>query len=227
MRTDFVQKVRRGLLIVVLLTLVVTVVSVYMLLQSNSGRPALQQLLDAMQGASRPRVGIVAGHSDYDPGAVCPDGLTEVEVNLRVANVVATLLREDKIEVDILTEFDDRLRGYRADAFVSIHADSCEFDLSGFKVASLEGGSAESAQLAGCFWTHYGADTGLAPHPDTITYDMRDYHAFREISPTTPAAIIEIGFLSGDRQLLTQAPDRVAAGIVASLQCFLAPVEEP
>ncbi len=167
-------------------------------------------------------IGIVAGHSGNDSGAVCPDGLQEVQVNQAVADAVARLLRRQGASVDVLLEFDSRLSGYQADAFLSIHADSCVSDLSGFKVASLEGGSDASRQLAGCLWERYGSVTSLAPHPDTVTYDMSRYHAFAEISPGTPAAIIEVGFLGGDRQLLTRRQDRVAAGIVAGLACFLA-----
>ena len=125
--------------------------------------------------------------------------------------------------MDLLTEFDPRLRDYAADAFVSIHADSCMVDLSGFKVASLAGGSQASAQLADCLWNGYETVTGLARHPDTITFDMRGYHAFREIAAATPAAIIEIGFLNGDRAYLTQHTDHVAAGIVKGVECFLLP----
>jgi N-acetylmuramoyl-L-alanine amidase len=170
-------------------------------------------------------IGIVAGHSGNDSGAVCPDGLTEAEVNRTVAEAVSRQLRRRGAAVDLLEEFDGRLTGYRADAFVSIHADSCEVDMSGFKVANLEGGSVASEQLVACLWDRYEATTGLTRHPNTITYDMRKYHAFEEIARKTPAAIIEIGFLKGDRKLLTKNPERVAAGIVAGIECFLNPGE--
>lgn len=182
----------------------------------------LQALLRPDPALSGRHIGIVAGHSGNDSGAVCPDGLQEVEVNQAVADAVARLLRRQGASVDVLREFDSRLSGYQADAFLSIHADSCAVDLSGFKVASLEGGSGASKQLADCLWERYGAVTSLSPHPDTVTYDMSRYHAFREISAATPSAIIEVGFLKGDRQLLTKRQDRVAAGIVAGLACFLA-----
>ena len=171
------------------------------------------------------RIGIVAGHSGNDSGAVCSDGLTEAEVNRTVAEAVSRTLRQRGARVELLQEFDDRLTAYRADAFVSIHADSCEATLSGFKVASLEGGSVASEELVTCLWDRYGAATGLSPHPNTITFDMLRYHAFREIAPRTPAAIIEIGFLGTDRDLLTGDPKRVAAGIVAGIECFLNPAE--
>jgi len=71
------------------------------------------------------RVGIVAGHWQYDSGAVCPDGLREVDI------------------------------------------------------------------------------------------------AFRRIHPDTPAAIVELGFMGGDRHLLANQQERVASGIVEGLLAYL------
>ena len=56
---------------------------------------------------------------------------------------------------------------------------------------------------------------------DTITYDMTRYHAYYEIDKNTPAAIIEIGFMLDDREILTQRPDVVAQGIADGLRCFI------
>ena len=145
------------------------------------------------------RVGIIAGHRGNDSGTVCKDGLTETEVNQKVAEMVALSLMADDIRVDVLDEFDPKLDGYKASAFVSIHADSCSVDMTGFKVASVENGSDASKQLEKCLWTRYEAETGLPRHLETITTNMTQYHAWRKIAATTPAAIIEIGFLNGDR----------------------------
>jgi len=49
---------------------------------------------------------------------------------------------------------------------------------------------------------------------------MREYHAFREIDPSTVAAIIETGFLNLDREILTRETERVAAGVVDGILCF-------
>ncbi|MDP6792846.1 MAG: N-acetylmuramoyl-L-alanine amidase, partial [Anaerolineales bacterium] len=91
---------------------------------------------------AREHIGIVAGHSENDSGAVCPDGLTEVEINQNVAKQVKLRLEEAGFAVDLLSEFDDRLEDYSARALVSIHADSCDYineQATGFKVAgSLE-----------------------------------------------------------------------------------------
>ena len=84
------------------------------------------------------RVGIVSGHSGYDPGAVCDDGLTEAGVNQAVSLEVASLLERKGLQVDLLDEFDDRLTDYQADALVSIHSDSCTIaGATGFKVARV------------------------------------------------------------------------------------------
>jgi len=168
------------------------------------------------------RAGIVAGHWGNDSGAVCADGLTEAQVNLAIAQRVAARLRRAGAEVDLLEEFDSRLAGYRADAFISIHADSCQVKLSGFKVARVSESAVPQAEdrLVECLWTRYERATGLARHENTITYDMREYHAFREIAPQTPAAIIETGFLGGDRRLLEKNPDRAARGIADAVLCF-------
>jgi N-acetylmuramoyl-L-alanine amidase len=169
-------------------------------------------------------IGIVAGHAGYDPGAVCPDGLTEAEVNMVIAREVVAQLIHSGYQVDLLEEFDDRLPGYRADALVSIHADSCEVPgASGFKVARITDSAIPEAEdrLVDCLYREYEATTGLPRHPNSITDNMTNYHAFREIDFYTPGAIIETGFLLDDRNLLVHRPELVAEGIAAGLMCFL------
>ena len=176
------------------------------------------------------RVGIVAGHAGNDPGAVCEDGngnatLTEAEVNLEIAAIVQQQLIERGFQVDLLREFDSRLNGYRALAIVSIHNDSCEYindQATGFKVAAALSSTDPNRanRLTACLVDRYYRDTGLTFHAGSITGDMREYHAFREIDPSTVAAIIETGFLNLDREILTKQTDRVAAGIVDGILCF-------
>jgi hypothetical protein len=169
-------------------------------------------------------IGVVAGHWQYDSGAVCPDGLREVDITLPVAQKVADILRWRGYHVDLLGEYDAALTDYRADAFISVHADSCDIPgASGFKVARVENSFVpeEEDLLVDCLWEAYSPATGLAPHPASITPDMRHYHAFRKISPYTPGAIIEIGFMLDDRWLLENRQDDIASGIVEGLVCFL------
>ncbi len=181
------------------------------------------------QSHGRLRVGVVAGHKGNwdDPGAVCPDGLTEAAINLGVAEEVVRLLEAAGIRTDLLDEFDDRQVGYAATALISIHTDSCEHypdanpPASGFKVASLEGSTNPANRLlVDCLVQAYGERTGLPFHANSITYDMTQYHVFDTISPQTPGAIIEVGFMYDDRVLLTQHQELLARGIVDGLQCF-------
>ncbi len=171
-----------------------------------------------------PRIGIIAGHSGSDSGAICPDGLQEADINLSVARRVVALLRQEGWVVDLLDEFDTRLNNYRADALLSIHADSCSFPgKSGFKVTRAESGfhPASADTLVDCVIRNYALRTGLAFDADTITYDMTRYHAYYEIDRQTPAAIIEVGFMLDDREILTQRTDVVAQGIADGLRCFI------
>lgn len=169
-------------------------------------------------------VGIVSGHKGYDPGAVCPDGLTEGEINYAIALEVVDLLQRRGIQADLLEEFDDRLTGYQANALVSIHSDSCAISgASGFKVARVTDSAIPEAEdrLVACLNQKYGVYTGLPQHPASITDNMTNYHAFREIARTTPGAIIETGFLLDDRYILQYRPKVVARGIAAGIVCFL------
>ena len=176
------------------------------------------------------RIGIVAGHSGNDSGAVCYDGngnvtLTEADVNLKIAAIVQQQLTQKGFQVDLLKEFDTRLNGYRALAIVSIHNDSCEYindEATGFKVAAaLNTNDINRAnRLTACIVDRYERDTNMTFHSGSITADMREYHAFREIDPSTVAAIIETGFLNLDREILTKHTESVAAGIVDGILCF-------
>lgn len=185
---------------------------------------------------SVPRIGIVPGHwwldengqQSLDVGAVCDEGtasqLTELEVNLEVAQRVVFELQRIGYEADLLQEWDERLYGYQADVLLSIHADACLYpEASGFKVARVADSRVPEIEdrLVVCIVEEYGARTGLKFHEDSITHDMTRYHTFYEIDPNTPGAIIEVGFMLADRPLLTQRPDLVAQGIIDGILCFL------
>ncbi|MFC1961161.1 N-acetylmuramoyl-L-alanine amidase [Chloroflexota bacterium] len=180
------------------------------------------------------RIGVVSGHwgphpstGRSDPGAVCPDGLTEAEVNRNVATVVVQELSGMGFDVDLLDEWDPRLDEYQASVLLSIHADSChQFDLpgaTGFKVAPPSGRTsarADDMRLHDCLVQHYGSITGMPLHP-SLTRDMTEYHSFREIAPVTPASIIELGFMHENRDVLENSPELLAEGIIAGVMCFL------
>ncbi len=189
----------------------------------NMAAPAGGQVRQRVrQSPAARRVGIIAGHKDYDPGSVCDDGLTEADVNLGIARQVVSGLQAGDVSAEILAEYDPRLNDYAGLLLLSIHADSCKDygdSFTGFKIASAN--TPGSDILGDCLFQAYQAATQLPLHANTITSDMTEYHAFRQIAPTTPAAIIETGFLNRDRRLLTDGSATVAAGIVAGLECFL------
>ena len=197
--------------------------------QSTPPPPGSPVEPSAVPSAAPPHIGIVSGHWGSDTGAVCPDGLTEAEINLDVAQRVVYLLRSLGYQADLLEELDPRLDGYQADALVSIHADSCVSfpdatpPASGFKVASVEDSAAPEAEerLVTCLAQCYAARTDMYFHANSITYDMTRYHTFYEIDHRTPAAIIETGFMLNDRHILTQRADLVAQGIVDGIVCFI------
>jgi len=172
-----------------------------------------------------PVIGIVAGHWGSDSGAVCADGLKEVDLNLSIAALVQRFLVEAGHPAELLKEFDPRLTGYRSLALVSIHADSCDYindQATGYKVAAAMGSRPDrSARLTACLRSRYAQFTGLTLHSTSVTTDMTSYHAFGEIHDNTPAAIIETGFMNLDRQFLTGYPEAAAQGIVSGILCYI------
>jgi len=170
-------------------------------------------------------VGIVAGHMGNDSGAVCQDGTTEADVNLKIATLVQQKLISLGYATDLLKEMDPRLEGYKAALLLSIHNDSCDYvndQATGFKVAGAISNVDEklSSRLVACLKTRYQEATNLPWH-DSVTNDMTLYHAFDEIDQNTPAAIIETGFLNLDYDILTKDTATVANGVANGVICFL------
>ena len=191
---------------------------------SIDNAPTVSPLAANQATQAKHHVGIVAGHKGNDSGAICDDGFTEGTVNYTVATEVVSLLNRRGITTDLLDEFDDRLSGYQADALVSIHADSCAVPgASGFKVASVTESAIPDAEerLVACIYQEYGRYTNMPTHPGSITDNMTNYHAFREIDRQTPGAIIELGFLLDDRLMLERKPKILARGVAAGILCFL------
>lgn len=181
------------------------------------------------------KIGIVSGHRGPqvppDPGAVCPDGLTEAEINFAVAQNVVRKLRDRGYSVDLLDEFDPRLDNYQAAALVSIHANTCQNfgeRVSGYLIAraAARSGFGSDDALVECVSGYYALTTGLERRAG-VTIDMTDYHTFREIHPLTPAAIIELGFLLADRDVLTGKQEEMSQGIANGILCFLEPSNQP
>jgi N-acetylmuramoyl-L-alanine amidase len=185
------------------------------------------------------RVAIQAGHwkSDEAPdelrrlipqtGAAW-EGVTEVEINLNIAQRVGVILNAKGIAVDILPTTIPV--GYVADAFVALHADSDGVgENSGFKMAhGARRGPYENA-LLNDIKDAYGAATGLDYDPTHVTRNMTGYFGFNwsrfqhAVAPHTPAVILEMGYVSSDddRALMLDRADLVANSIADGIMKFL------
>ncbi len=193
-------------------------------LPSEDGIPA-QHFVWAMFNK---QIVLISGHSGYDSGATCEDEagnvtLKEADIVANVAQRVAKRLSQAGADVTIFEEYDTRINGLQADVLLSIHADSC-IDVSGYKAARGLYSSIpdKDDELIDCINQAYSSATQLSEHSQSITHNMTEYHAWHRIAPTTPAAILEIGFLGGDQELLTKRTPLVAKGIADALLCFLA-----
>jgi N-acetylmuramoyl-L-alanine amidase len=227
MRHDTVNQASRIFLIFLLVVL--AAIGVILAQALGFGLPDADGLSrQGVVGAAWDRqVALISGHAGNDSGAVCEDAngnvlVTEADINANVARLTAERLRRAGADVVILDEFDDRLKGLRAAVLVSLHADSC-IDASGYKAAVhlYSAIPATVDRLLACIDQTYPAATGLPHHPNTVTHNMTEYHAFKRIDPLTPAAIVELGFLGGDQTLLVNQPELAAKGVADGILCFL------
>ena len=173
------------------------------------------------------RIGVISGHRGQDSGAICEDdGLREADINFEVARRVVASLRAENYAVDLLDENDARLNNYRAVLLVSIHANTCQdFGeyVSGYLVAKAGSRPDDGADatLVECIALNYETLIPL-PRGLNLTIDMTDYHVWHKIHPLTPGAIIEMGYMLADREILTELPDLLAQSITNGVRCFLA-----
>jgi N-acetylmuramoyl-L-alanine amidase len=225
MRHKTIQKLQRIILAIGFLTL--ASIGLIGARWAGFGLPGMDGL--PPQGVSpamfNRQVAIISGHAGFDSGAVCEDEsgevvLREVDINAEVAQRVARRLRRAGADVTVLDEYDPRLEGLVADVLLSIHADSC-IDASGYKAAVDERrvSSMREQRLLSCIDLYYPLATSLPHHPNSVTHNMTQYHAFRRIDPSTPAAILELGFLGGDEALLTDSSQLVIKGVSDALLC--------
>ncbi len=155
-------------------------------------------------------------------------GKTEVETVLIIAQKVKALLEAKGVVVDLLPATVPA--DYFADAFVSIHADgNSNTSVSGFKIASPQRDfSGKSVSLVSNIYDSYEEATGLI-RDNNVTRRMSGYYAFNwrryehALSPLTPAAIVETGFMTSptDRKVIVSNPDKSAKGIADGILKFL------
>jgi N-acetylmuramoyl-L-alanine amidase len=185
------------------------------------------------------RVGIQVGHwkanevpeeldrFSVQTGATWGD-ITEIDVNLDVAQRVAVILNSNGVAVDVLPTTVPA--GYLADAFVALHADSDGVgENSGYKMAhGARRGPYEDA-LLNDIKDAYGAATGLEYDAAHISSNMRGYYPFswsrfqHAVAAHTPAVILEMGYLSSgyDRAMMLDQPDLLAGAIANGIMKFL------
>jgi hypothetical protein len=191
-------------------------------------------------GAQTPwRVGIQAGHwrslelpdelRSIRGGGTSGGGVAEWELNLAVARLAAVRLEAAGVQVDVLPATVPP--GYKADAFVSLHADGdATGRFSGFKLARAARSVIPDRDdhLLASISSTYAEATGLPLDPH-ISRNMTGYYAWASrrfthaIAPSTPGVILEIGFMTNsyDLRFMLNNQDLLAAGISRGIYRFL------
>ena len=134
-------------------------------------------------------------------------GMDEVALNLAVAEHLERTLEADGVLVDLLPATVPP--GYRADLFLSLHADaSLDPTRRGYKSAHFvseaapEGRNAREPLLKRALDEAYFYYSGLPDDDANVSGAMLEYYAFNHrrfrytVAPRTPAVIVEMGYLS-------------------------------
>lgn len=186
------------------------------------------------------RIGIQVGHLDTDEApaelgtritfqtGTSWAGVDEVDVNMDIAQRVKAQLVARGYVVDIIPTTVPP--GYIADVFLALHMDGDETrQKSGFKIAHGSRRGPYEGRLVSLLRDEYAKQTGLEWDAVGISRNMTNYYPFNwgryqhAAAPHTPAAILEMGFLSNghDRSLMLDHGDGVALAIVNGVQRFL------
>lgn len=155
-------------------------------------------------------------------------GITEIEVNLKIAEETKKILSEHSIDVEILPATVPPR--YWADVFVAIHADgNINKSVSGFKAASPRRDFTKNGgELVKFIESEYESATGMVKDQN-ISRNMTGYYAFawhryeHAVNPMTASAILETGFLSSpkDRKIIVDKPELSAKGLARGIIKYL------
>jgi hypothetical protein len=153
-------------------------------------------------------------------------GVSEVDINVAVAELTAQLLYERGYSVHLLDATVPP--SYTTDLFLALHADgNASSSIRGFKAVAPWGSVPASDAFVGFLYEEYGKATGLPT--DAKTSDaMANYYAFNPVkyrhalNPQVPAALLEMGFVSNpqDRVVMTRQADRLALGIANAVDRY-------
>lgn len=154
--------------------------------------------------------------------------LRELDLNLAVSRILVDRLAAAGYTAELVPAAVPA--GYRADLFVSVHADRADRpDRRGWKLSPPWRPSPESRRLANTMVEAFRA-SGLAEDRGGVTANMRGYFGFswwrysNALSPYTPAVLVEMGFLGNpeDRVRMRDNPSLYAGILFEGIQSFLA-----
>lgn len=200
----------------------------------------------------KPKVMLDCGHGGHDAGKVGHGGIKEKDITLQVGKKVASLLHQQGYQViltrktDVFVPLDVRTsltNTQQADIFVSIHANGAVNEKAeGIETFWMNPGLLKphdaAAEITHFTKHNYGAHKLLASHVHKqvikqarATYPAKDRTVKEAVSQvllgtdySIPSALIEIGFLSHEREatLLAQSSyqDTIARGICDGITSY-------
>lgn len=125
--------------------------------------------------------------------------LRELDINLAVSRILLERLLASGYDAELVPAAVPA--GYRADLFVSVHADRADQpDRRGWKLSPPWRASPAAKSLASAMSAAF-AESGLPEDKGGVTANMRGYFGFswwryeNVISPYTPAVLVELGFM--------------------------------
>ncbi len=190
-----------------------------------------------------PRVGLQVGHwlAERHPEETAAlristggyaRGVEEIDINMAVVTELTRRLSQAGVHVDILPAVVPP--DYRADVFLSIHADSSENpERRGYKSAHRqpERNDREPLLLRAIDRAYLEA-SGLPHDLANISAGMNDYYAFAShrlrhaTAPQTPSVIVELGYLSHPDDLAwMQDTAQTAAALERAVLAYLTALE--
>jgi N-acetylmuramoyl-L-alanine amidase len=193
--------------------------------------------LEALAGPIR--IGIQPGHWRIDElpanlarlrtstGAAF-GSLRELDLNMAVSRLLVDSLNAAGYQAELVPAAIPP--GYRADLFVSVHADRADRpDRQGWKLSPPWRPSRRSTELAEAFSVAFRA-SGLPQDHNGITANMRGYFGFswwrydNVMSPYTPAVLVEMGFMGNaeDRARMRDRPEFYADIMLRGIELYLA-----